>query len=63
MGLVQNKPLDSKFPSCCDVIYIKYIENPEGYRTLFKQMFKVAFPDAIEEFAQAIKIGQWPNAN
>jgi len=55
--------LDSKFPSCCDVIYIKYIENPEGYRTLFKQMFKVAFPDAIEEFAQAIKIGQWPNAN
>jgi len=37
--------------------------TPNSPLVVVKQTFKVAFSDAIEEFAQAIKIGHWPNAN
>lgn len=41
---------------------IKYINNPDDYRNLFSEVFQVSFAGAIEQFAQAIKNGQWPDA-
>jgi hypothetical protein len=39
---------------------IKYIDDPDDYRALFSEVFKIPFPVAIDQFAQAIKSGQWP---
>jgi hypothetical protein len=42
---------------------VKYIDNPFDYRALFNDVFQIPFPDAIRQFAQAIKSGQWPSMN
>jgi hypothetical protein len=39
---------------------VKYINNPDGYRNLFKEVFQLSFADAIQQFAQAIRTGKWP---
>ncbi|HEU0179528.1 MAG TPA: hypothetical protein VFV58_35290 [Blastocatellia bacterium] len=41
---------------------VKYIDNPDDYRNLFNETFQLSFADAIKQFAQAIKTGQWPAA-
>jgi hypothetical protein len=41
---------------------VKYINNPDDYRNQFNESFQVSFADAIQQFAQAIKAGQWPAA-
>ena len=41
---------------------VKYIDGPDNYRNLFDEAFQVSFADAIKQFSQAIKTGQWPNA-
>jgi len=42
---------------------VKYIDNPDDYRKLFNEVFQIPFVDAIDQFAQAIKSGQWPATN
>src|SRR5262245_17305178 len=42
---------------------VKYNENPDDYRGLFNQVFQLPFTEAIDQFAQAIKSGQWPAKN
>ncbi len=41
---------------------VRYIDNPDDYRNLFNEVFQISFPDAIKQFEQAIKTGQWPIA-
>jgi hypothetical protein len=41
---------------------VKYIDSPDDYRNLFDEVFQVSFADAIKQFSQAIKSGQWPCA-
>jgi len=38
---------------------VRYIDNPEDYRALFNQVFQIPFTEAIEQFAQAIKTGEF----
>jgi hypothetical protein len=39
-----------------------YIDSPDNYRNLFNEAFQISFADAIKQFSQAIKNGQWPYA-
>ena len=39
---------------------VKYIDGPDNYRNLFDEAFQISFADAIKQFSQAIKTGQWP---
>jgi hypothetical protein len=39
---------------------VRYIDNPDDYRNLFNEAFQISFAEAINQFAQAIKTGQWP---
>lgn len=41
---------------------VKYIDSPDNYRNLFNEAFQISFADAIKQFSQAIKTGQWPYA-
>jgi hypothetical protein len=41
---------------------VKYIDGPDNYRNLFDEAFQISFADAIKQFSQAIKTGQWPYA-
>jgi len=41
---------------------VKYIDGPDNYRNLFNEVFQLSFTDAINQFSQAIKTGQWPCA-
>ena len=38
---------------------VRYINNPDDYRNLFNEAFQLSFAEAIKQFAQAIKTGQW----
>lgn len=39
---------------------VAYIHNPDAYQKLFNETFQQSLPDAVRQFEQAIKTGQWP---
>jgi len=39
---------------------VRYINNPDDYRSLFNEAFQLPFAEAIKQFAQAINNSQWP---
>jgi len=39
---------------------VKYIHDPDAYQKLFNDTFQQSLTDAIQQFEQAIKAGQWP---
>lgn len=38
----------------------RYIHDPDAYQTLFNDTFQQSLTDAIRQFEQAIRSGQWP---
>ncbi|HMV84067.1 MAG TPA: hypothetical protein PLD20_16570 [Blastocatellia bacterium] len=38
---------------------VKYIQAPDDYQTLFNEIYKQSLTDAVRQFEQAIRSGQW----
>lgn len=40
---------------------LKYINSPDDYQKQFSEVFRLTLPEAVRQFEQAIKSGQWPS--